>query len=167
MSDLPEYILDRVFDAPREMVWRAWTDPDLLSRWYGPGVETIIHQFILKPGGSWLNEMKWGDKSDRSKMVFQEIVPQEKLIWHHSSTDANWNTITSPMMADWPRMLLTTVIFEDMGDKTNVRLSQLPVDATDAEIACFAATMAGMDKGWGSGYAVMDELFAELQANAA
>ena len=167
MSDLPEYILDRVFDAPREMVWRAWTDPDLLSRWYGPGVETIIHQFILKPGGSWLNEMKWGDKSDRSKMVFQEIVPQEKLIWHHSSTDANWNTITSPMMADWPRMLLTTVIFENMGDKTNVRLSQLPVDATDAEIACFAATMAGMDKGWGSGYAVMDELFAELQANAA
>lgn len=167
MSDLPEYVLDRVFDAPREMVWRAWTDPDLLSRWYGPGVETIIHKFILKPGGSWLNEMKWGDKSDRSKMVFQDIVPQEKLVWHHSSTDANWNTITSPMMADWPRVLLTTVIFEDMGDKTNVRLSQVPIDATDAEIACFAATMAGMDKGWGSGYTVMDELFAELQANAA
>jgi uncharacterized protein YndB with AHSA1/START domain len=167
MSELPEYILDRVFDAPREMVWRAWTDPDLLSRWYGPGVETIIHKFILKPGGSWLNEMKWGDKSDRSKMVFQEIVPHEKLVWHHSSTDANWNTITNPMMADWPRVLLTTVIFEDMGDKTNVRFSQVPIDATDAEIACFSATMAGMDKGWGSGYAVMDEIFAELQANAA
>jgi uncharacterized protein YndB with AHSA1/START domain len=167
MSELPEYILDRVFDAPREMVWRAWTDPELLSRWYGPGVETIIHKFILKPGGSWLNEMKWGDKSDRSKMVFQDIVPQEKLVWHHSSTDANWNTISSPMMADWPRVLLTTVIFEEMGDKTNVRLSQVPIDATDAEIACFAATMAGMDKGWGSGYAVMEELFTELQANAA
>lgn len=167
MSDLPEYLLDRGFDAPREMVWRAWTDPDLLSRWYGPGVETIIHKFILKPGGSWLNEMKWGDKSDRSKMVFQEIVPHEKLVWHHSSTDANWNTITSPMMADWPRVLLTTVIFEDMGDKTNVRLSQVPIDATAAEIACFAATMAGMDKGWGSGYKVIDDLLAELQANAA
>jgi len=65
MSDLPEYILDRVFDAPREMVWRAWTDPELLSRWYGPGVETIIHKFDLKPGGVWLNEMKMGDKSDQ------------------------------------------------------------------------------------------------------
>ena len=167
MSELPEYILDRVFDAPREMVWRAWTDPDLLSRWYGPGVETIIHKFILKPGGSWLNEMKWGDKSDRSKMVFQEVVPLEKLVWHHSSTDSNWNTITSPMMADWPRVLLTTVKFEDVGVKTNVRLSQVPIDATDAEIACFAATMAGMDKGWGGGYKVLDEMFAELQANAA
>ena len=37
MSELPEYLLDRVFDAPREMVWRAWIDPELLSRWYGPG----------------------------------------------------------------------------------------------------------------------------------
>ena len=68
------------------------------------------------------------------------------------------------MMADWPRILLTTVTFEDMGDKTNVRLSQVPLEATDAEIACFAAAMAGIDKGWGSGYAIMDELFVELQA---
>ena len=68
------------------------------------------------------------------------------------------------MMADWPRLLLTTVIFADMGEKTKVRLSQLPMEATDAELACFAKVMANMDKGWGSGYAIMDELLAELQA---
>ena len=166
MSDLPEYVLDRVFDAPRDMVWRAWTDPELLPRWYGPGVETIIHKFDLKPGGMWLNEMKWGEKSDLSKMVFQEIVPQEKLVWHHSSTDAEWNVITNPMMENWPRVLLTTVTFEDMGDKTNVRLTMVPVDASDEEIACFAAAMAGMDSGWGKGYAILDELFKELQAES-
>ena len=44
MSDLPEYVLERVFDAPRELVWRTWTEPALLSRWYGPGVETIVHK---------------------------------------------------------------------------------------------------------------------------
>lgn len=165
MSDLPEYILDRIFDAPRDMVWRAWTDPELLQRWYGPGVETTIHKFDLKPGGAWLNEMKWGDKSDLSKMIFQEVVPQEKLVWHHSSTDGDWNVISSLMMPDWPRVLLTTVTFEDKGDKTNVRLSQIPIDATDAEIACFANMMAGMSKGWGSGYAIMDEIFVELQAD--
>ncbi len=139
-------------------------DPELLSRWYGPNIETIIHKFDVEPGGAWLNEMKMGDNSDFSKMEFQEVVPREKLVWHHCSTDSNWNVITSPMMPDWPRILLTTVIFEDIGDKTNVRLSQVPIDATDAEIACFAKMMAGMDKGWGSGYAIMDEIFAELQA---
>ena len=166
MNELPEYILDRVFDAPREMVWRAWTDPELLSRWYGPGVETIIHKFDLKSGGTWLNEMKWGDNSDLSKAVFQEIVLQEKLVWHHSSTDSEWNIITSPMMAGWPRVLLTTVTFEDVGPKTKVRLTMVPIDATDAEIACFAGAMAGMDKGWGGGYAVMDEMFKELLATS-
>ena len=97
-------------------------------------------------------------------MVFQEVTEPEKLVWHHSSADSDWNIIASPMMADWPRVLLTTVIFEDMGDKTKVRLSQAPIDPTDAEIACFAATMAGMDNGWSGGYALMDELFVELQA---
>jgi len=165
MSELPEYILDRIFHAPREMVWRAWTDPELLHRWYGPGAETIIHKFDLKPGGIWLNEMKWGSNSHFQKVVFQEVIQPEKMVWHHhSSTDSNWNDAPNPMMADWPKLLLTTVIFEDMGDKTNVRLSQVPMDATDAEVAFFADAMANMDKGWGSGYAIMDELFVELQA---
>ncbi|MCG8490111.1 MAG: SRPBCC domain-containing protein, partial [Sneathiellales bacterium] len=125
MSDLPEYVLNRTFDAPREMVWRAWTDPDLLNRWYGPGAETIIHKFDLKPGGVWLNEMKWGENSNYQKVVFQEVVEQEKMVWHHySSTDADWNSTPSPMMPDWPKLLLTTVTFEEDGDKTNVRLSQ-------------------------------------------
>ena len=42
--------------------------------------------------------MKWGEESDFSKMVFQEVIEPEKLVWHHSSTDKDWNIITSPMM---------------------------------------------------------------------
>ena len=168
MSETSEYNLDRIFDAPREMVWRAWTDPELLHRWYGPGAETTIHKFELKPGGLWLNEMKWGGNSHFQKVVFQEITQPEKIVWHHySSTDSDWNSTANPMMADWPHLLLTTVTFEDKGDKTNVRLSQVPIEASDAEIACFAQAMAGMDKGWDSGYAIMDELLARLRAEEA
>lgn len=164
MSDLPQYINDRVFNAPRDMVWKAWTDPVLLARWYGPGVETIIHKFDLKPGGLWLNEMKWGEKSDRSSMAFQEVVPPEKLVWHHASTDADWNVVSNPMMPDWPRMLLTTVTFKDMGSATNVRLTQVPMGATEAEIACFASAMAGMDNGWGKGFSILEEMLQEMRA---
>ena len=167
MSETAEYVLDRVFDAPRDMVWRTWTDPDLLARWYGPGVDTIIHRFDLKPGGLWLNEMKWGDKSDLSRMEFQEVAPPEKLVWRHASADADWNVTTNAMMPDWPRLMLTTVSFEDMGAQTKVRLTMAPIEATDAEIACFAQAVGGMAKGWGSGFAIQDEIFAELQgANA-
>ena len=164
MSEVLEYIVDRMFDAPRAMVWRAWTDPELLARWYGPGVDTIIHKFDLKPGGEWLNEMKWGEKSDLSKAVFQEVVPEEKMVWHHSSTDADWNIVSNPMMADWPRVLLTVVTFKDDGAMTRVRLTWTPLDASEAEMTCFANVMGNMSKGWESGFAIMDEMFAEMQA---
>jgi len=109
-----------------------------------------------------LNEMKWGEKSDFSKMTFQEIVPGEKLVWHHCSTDQNWNVQANPMMPDWPTTLLTTVTFSKNGDKTEVRLSQIPLDATEAEIACFTNMMAGMSKGWGGGFAIIEEMLAQM-----
>lgn len=162
MSELPTYILERVFNAPRELVWKAWTNPEFLHHWYGPNIETTIHKFDLKPGGTWLNEMKWGENSDYSKMTFQEVVAPEKLVWHHSSSDSDWNVISSPMMENWPRVLLTTVTFEEQGDKTNVKLIQVPIDPTEAEITCFAQMMKGMDNGWGGGYEVMDQLLEDM-----
>ena len=162
MSELPEFVLDRLFDAPRELVWKAWTDPELLQHWYGPGVDTVIHKFDLKPDGVWLNEMKMGQGSNFQKAIFKEVCEPEKLVWHHCSTDADWNVAANAMMPDWPRILLTTVILSEQGDQTNVRLSQSPLDATDAEIACFAQMKDGMSGGWGGGYAIIDEILAKL-----
>jgi uncharacterized protein YndB with AHSA1/START domain len=75
MSELPTYVLDRVFDAPRELVWKTWTDPKLLSRWYGPRAETITHRLELKPGGLWLVEMKWGGNSHYQRVEYTEVTP--------------------------------------------------------------------------------------------
>ena len=146
------------------MVWRAWTEPELLARWYGPNIETIIHKFDLKPGGLWLNEMKHGEMSDLSVVTFKEVVPEERLVWHHSSCDADWHVTSNPMMLDWPRVILTAVTFKDAGTKTKVRLVWKPYEATEAEIACFAQAMAGFGGGWNSGFAIMDDVLAELQA---
>lgn len=162
MSKLPEFVLDRQFDAPRALVWRAWTDPELLQRWYGPGVDTVIHKFELEPEGVWLNEMKMKNGSNYQKMVFKEVLEPEKLVWHHCSADEDWNVAANPMMPDWPRILLTTVSFEERGGQTHVRLTQVPLDATDAEIACFEKMKDGMSGGWGSGYAIIDEMLAAM-----
>jgi uncharacterized protein YndB with AHSA1/START domain len=109
MDKVPEYCLERTFKAPLELVWRAWTDPEILQQWYAPNVETIIHGFDRRPGGIWRNEMKWGGKSDCSTMTFLEVVRLRKLAWHQSSTDANWNITSNPMMPSRPRVMLTTV----------------------------------------------------------
>jgi uncharacterized protein YndB with AHSA1/START domain len=164
MSGLPTYVLERVFDAPRDLVWRTWTDPQLLPRWYGPNVETIVHRLELRPGGLWLVEMKWGGNSHYQRVEYTEVTPPERLVWMHSSSDAGWNIIASPMKLNWPRVLLTTVTFEEDGARTKLRLTWVPHEASDAEIACFAAAMDGMGKGWDAGMKLLAELLAELQA---
>jgi hypothetical protein len=68
------------------------------------------------------------------------------------------------MMADWPRVLLTTVTFEEEDGQTRMRLTWVPHEASEAEIACFAAAMDGMDRGWGAGMELLAELLVELQA---
>ena len=93
MSDLPVYLLERHFAAPRALVWKAWTDPELVPRWYGPGAESIVHKLEAKPGGLWLHEMRWGEKSNFQKVVFLEVDAPAKMVWQqHSSTDADAST---------------------------------------------------------------------------
>lgn len=164
MSGLPTYVLERVFDAPRELVWKGWTDPKLLPRWYGPRAETIVHRLELKPGGVWLLEMKWGGNSNYQRVEYTEVDPPKRLVWLHSNADANWNIIPSPMMADWPRVLLTTVTFDEEGGKTKLRLTWVPHEASAAEIACFSAAVGGMDKGWGAGMKLLADLLTEFRS---
>jgi uncharacterized protein YndB with AHSA1/START domain len=163
MTEMPTYVLDRVFDAPRPLVWRTWTEPALLPRWYGPNVETIVHRLELKPGGLWLVEMRRGGKSSYQRAQYTEVTPPERLVWLQANADAGWNVAPNPMMADWPRLLLTTVTFAEDGRRTRVRLTWVPHQASAAEIACFAGAIAGMDKGWAAGMELLATLLAELQ----
>lgn len=158
MSDLPVYIYNREFSAPLAKVWRTWSDPDLLAIWYGPGIETVIHEFDLRAGGVWKNEMKMRGMSDYSRMDFIEVLPEEKLVWNHNSTDKDWAIAPNQMMPDWPKTFLTTVTFRAEGDATKVQLQQIPVDASEAEIACFTKMMSNMDHGWGAGFDLIETL---------
>jgi len=163
MSEAPVYVIARTLDAPAALVWRSWTEPDLLARWYGPNVETIVHKLDVRVGGLWLNEMKWGGNSNFERVEYTEVSPPERLVWLHSTADADWNIAPNPMMENWPRVLLTVVTFQADGDRTHLRLTWTPHKASAAENACFAAAMAGLDKGWGSGMDILADLLAELQ----
>lgn len=163
MTDLPTYVLERTFDAPRALVWKTWTDPELLARWYGPNVETVIHNLDVRPGGLWLNEMKMGDKSGYQRTEFTEVAEPERLVCLMANTDADWNIAANPMMPDWPRVLLTTVTFEEKDGKTKMRLTWTPYEASELEIACFANAVENMGRGWGAGMEILEQLLAELQ----
>ena len=107
--------------------------------------------------------MKWGGNSHYQRIEYTEVIPPERLVWLHSSSDSDWNIIPSPMMADWPRVLLTTVVFDEEGARTRMRLTWSPHNATEGELTCFAAAIDRMGKGWESGMELLTKLLAELQ----
>jgi uncharacterized protein YndB with AHSA1/START domain len=112
MSADRELVLTRLINAPREKVYRAWTDPELLKQWFAPKPYTTpIVEIDVRPGGSAYFVMRGPDGKDLpNRGVYLEVVPNEKLV----STDAYvkaWEPSEKPFMT----LILT---FEDEGGKT-------------------------------------------------
>jgi uncharacterized protein YndB with AHSA1/START domain len=123
-------ITTRVFDAPRELVWSAWTDPNHLAQWWGPnGFTTTTSAYDLRPGGTWRFVMHGPDGRDYQNLVtFDEIVKPERLVYRHGD-DVE------------PVQFRTTVTFEDLGGKTRLTLrAQFPTaDARDRVVNEYGA----------------------------
>ena len=84
-----EMAFTRVFDAPRELVWQAWTDPAHVGAWWGPrGFTTTTHEMDVRPGGVWRFVMHGPDGTDYpNKIVYTEVVRPERLAYDHGGDD--------------------------------------------------------------------------------
>jgi uncharacterized protein YndB with AHSA1/START domain len=149
-------VVAREFDAPRELVWRAWTEPEHFFRWFGrKGTKFQVKKFELTPGGMTLFSMTMPDGQEMwVRAVYREIVPRTKLVWIASPSDKDGGISSHPI---WPRERLTIVSFAENGGKTTVTVTWIPLDATEAEIAAFNASRAGATAGW-------SEPFDQLEA---
>jgi 3-deoxy-D-manno-octulosonic-acid transferase len=67
-------------------------------------VETVIHKLDVRPGGLWLNEMKFGGGSHYQRVEYTEVDAPEKLVWLHSVSDGEWGIASNLIMPDWPRV---------------------------------------------------------------
>ena len=95
----PDFVISRVFDAPRDLVWQAFTEPDHMRHWWGPkGFSVIAAKMDLRPGGTFHYGMKAPDGSDMwGKFVFREIVPRERIVFINSFSDEAGGTTRHPM----------------------------------------------------------------------
>lgn len=125
--------ISRVFDAPRERVWKAWTDPLEIKKWWGPkGFTSPSAMLDLRVGGTFLYCMHGpaGSEFDKdlwSTGTFREIVPMERIVATDHFADAHGNIISPKeygMPGDWPEQgMLVTATFEDAGPgKTKLTL---------------------------------------------
>ena len=150
MKAVEPFVLERVFDAPRERVWAAWTEVERLKQWFSPKAFTVLAaKMDLRPGGSYHYGMRMPDGKEMwGKWIFREIKAPERLVLVNSFSDAAGGITRHPMSPTWPREMLSTTTFTEKAGKTTLRLEWLPINATPEEIATFEAGRAGMTQGW-------------------
>jgi uncharacterized protein YndB with AHSA1/START domain len=103
--------LERVLNAPIDLVWKVWTDPEHLKNWWGPnGFTNTISKMEVKPEGEWNLVMHGPDGTNyKNKSIFKEVIKHKKLVYEH---------VSGPKF-------LATILFESRGDKTHINWQML------------------------------------------
>lgn len=146
-----ELVIMRIFDAPRKLVWKAWTDPEYMKRWWGPkGFTSPVSRIDFRVGGIYLNCMRSPEGQDYwSTGIYREIVELEKIVCTDSFSDAEGNVVPAShygMNGDWPLELLLTVTFEEHEGKTKMTLQHVGIPAGENRDLAKAGWNESFDK---------------------
>jgi uncharacterized protein YndB with AHSA1/START domain len=151
--------IERIFNAARERVWKAWTDPEEIKRWWGPKNFTAPiakNDFCVE--GRYLLDMRSPDGKDFwSTGIYKEIVQLERIKLNDSFADENGNIVSASyygMSGDFPRELSLELTFEDMDGKTKFTLNYPDLGRMSEK------DRKDMEQGWNESF---DKLEAVLQ----
>jgi uncharacterized protein YndB with AHSA1/START domain len=157
-----DFVMSRVFDAPRDLLWKCFTDPERMKQWWGPkGVKIIAAKMDLRVGGTYLYGMETPDgKTMWGKFVYREITPPERMVFINSFSDEAAGLTRHPLSPTWPLQMLSIFTFEEQpGGKSKFTVRWAPYEATDEERKTFDAGHDSMKGGWGG---TMDQLEAYI-----
>lgn len=149
-SEIKPFRISREFKAQQGLMWRLWTEKDLLEKWSGPkGTKLKQSNFELKAGATNHYCMISPDGTESwGKQVFREVMKPDRVIYITSFSDAQGNMARHPMSATWPLEMLTTITLLPLGDKTRVTVEWMPLFPAAEEIETFNSAHEGMKMGW-------------------
>jgi uncharacterized protein YndB with AHSA1/START domain len=134
-----ELVLTRRFDAPRRLVFRAWTDPELAVHWWGPkGFASVSCEMDVRPGGTWRRLMRSPDGSLHcARGVYREIVAPERLVFTYAWEDADGRL---------GQETLIMVTFAERGGRTELTLRQAAFETATARDAHFGGWSSCLER---------------------
>lgn len=147
----PDLVITRVLDAPRTLVFAAWTDPKHLARWWGPhGFTNPVCEVDLRPGGALLIHMQGFGMTHVMRGTFVEVVAPERLAFTSTVVDEGTASYLE---------LLNTITFAEHGGKTTLTLTAHVVTATGPTTSDW---LGGMDEGWNQSLDRLTALVADI-----
>ena len=158
-------ILTREYNAPRQLVFDAWTKPEHLKNWQFPfkGFSCEFVSADIRPGGTSLHKMTAPNGFEMWLLTkYEEITPPDGLVFRQYNSNEAGDILPNPQMPNWPKELRTTIVLEQAGDKTKLQLIWQPVNPTKEEAEAFEATRAEHGKGWSGGLEQLVDYLATL-----
>ncbi|MGH2983284.1 MAG: SRPBCC family protein [Solirubrobacterales bacterium] len=142
-----EVVTERVFDAPRDRVYAAFTDPELIPQWWGlRSTTTVVDKLDVRPGGAWRFVERNSDGSENGfRGTFREVTPPESLVYTFE-----WEGMPGHVVVD-------TVTFEDLDGRTKVTNTSLFHTTEERD----GMLESGMEKGLNESYEQLDGLLAK------
>ena len=164
-----DFVFTRTFDAPRDLVWSAWTSAEALGRWWGPRGATIrVIKLDFRPGGVFHYAMAFQPGHEMcGRFVYREIVAPERLSFVNSFSDAAGGITRAPFpqfQGKWPLEVLNVMILSESGGKTTLNLRGAPINATAEERAIFAGNIDSMRQGFGGTFDKLGEWLRSTKA---
>jgi uncharacterized protein YndB with AHSA1/START domain len=160
-SKARELVITRVFDAPRELVWKAFAESDRLAHWWGPkGFTMLVRALDFRPGGVFHYAMRSPDGQVMwGKFVYHEIQAPERMVFVNSFSDEAGDIIRAPFSPTWPLEVMNTLTFAEYEGKTTVILRGGPINATEEERETYWNAQESMRQGFAGTF---DQLAAYL-----
>ncbi len=164
---MSELVVNRIFNVPRDLVFKAFTEPEHLVNWWG-GSRTAkiqVETFELKPQGKFVYSQKRDENSNRSYalFVYEEIDSPSRIVFVSGFADEKGEFARAFFAADFPLQIRNTWTFEEIeGGKTSLTARGQPLNATEAEEAFFASMLGNMATGFGGTFDQLEEYLATL-----
>jgi len=146
-----DFVISRVLNAPRDLVWQCFTQPERMKQWWGPkGVKILKSQMDLRVGGTYHYGMQTQDGTVMwGRMIYRAITPPERLEFINSFSNETGGLGRHPLAPTWPIEMLSVFTFDEQpGGKTKFTVTWRPYNATAEEQATFDAGHASMTGGW-------------------
>jgi uncharacterized protein YndB with AHSA1/START domain len=157
------FFITRVFKAPRDRVWQAWSEKASLEKWWGPeGCTVEALRFEFRPGGFFHYAMKFnGAPTWWGRFNYREIVAGERIVWLNSFANAQCGIARAPFSDVCPMEIENSATFTEKDGVTTVSLRAVPFGESAAERQYFEELKPSLEQGYGG---TLDQLGAYLKA---
>ncbi len=158
-----DFVITRTFNAPRELVFKAYSEAERLAQWWGPKEFTlIVNKLEFHPGGTFHYCMRSPDGKDMwGKFIYEDIIVPERIIFTNSFSDEQGNITRNPFAPVWPLEVHNVITFSEDNGKTTLNMRGRPINSTEEENRVFASSHKSLQQGYKGTLDKLEEYLAK------